>query len=163
MQLPNCPQCQNGLIENTNGQLQVCPYCDGTWVDPGVESFRIYLFDVLGTVLTANAVLTNLSVVIDGGASFRLKALAGTQTGAYRVRFRHASGEYMSSGGIGQTNDLVNNANIIGTAQAPFPVIPFSLYGPSGQILLDIEDLSAAQNTVQIAFIGANVYPSPRK
>jgi len=117
----------------------------------------VYVFDI---VLTALQNRPNEKVVMDGGAAFRLKALSGTQTGAYRVRFRHASGEYMSSGGIQNSNDLVNNANMIGTAQFPFPIVPTTLFSASGHILIDIEDLSNAGNTVQICLIGANVYPS---
>lgn len=154
-----CPHC-NGerYVETPSGLLQVCPLCDGAGKDPGVETMRLYVFDI---ELTALQNLANQKVVIDGTAPFRLKALSGTQTGIYRVRLRHASGEYMSSGGAGDTNDLVNNANMIGTAQFPFPIAPPSMFSESGHILIDIEDLSNADNTIQIAFIGANVYPTP--
>ncbi len=156
-----CPHCNgSGSVESNAGMLAVCPHCDGTGRDHGVETFRIYVFDI---VLTANQVQDNQRVTIDGSAVFRLKALSGTQTGAYRVRLRHASGEYMSSGGIGSSNDKVNNANIIGTAQFPFPMSPPSEYGASGHILIDLEDLSSAGNTIQIAFIGSNVYPSKER
>jgi len=140
--------------------LALCPHCEGTGRDNGVESFRVYLWD--GT-LTASEVRDNQRVTIDGGATFRLKALTGSETGAYRVRLRHASGEYMSSGGIGGTNDKVNSANMIGTAQFPFPVSPPSEFGASGHMLIDLEDLSVANNAIQIAFIGANVYPSQNR
>lgn len=153
-----CPMCDGAkFLGGGNELMQPCPLCDATGVDPGVEVFRVYIFDIS---LTALQRLDNQRVVIDGTAAFRLKALAGTQTGTYRIRFRHASGEYMSSGGTGGTNDLVNNGNMIGTAQFPFPVIPQTLYGPNGHILIDIADLSNANNTIQIAFIGANVYPN---
>jgi hypothetical protein len=159
-----CPLC-NGqrIIDTPSGLVQACPLCDGTGADPGLEVFRVYTYDI---VLTALQRVDNDVVVIDGGAAFRLKALTGTQTGAYRVRFRHASGEYMSRSGKAAvagvvSNDLVNNANLIGTAQFPFPIVPTSLFGPAGNIMVDIEDLSNAQNTIQIALIGANVYPSP--
>lgn len=155
-----CPNC-NGqrIVESPSGLLQACPLCDGTGADPGLETFRVYVFDI---ELAADERRDNESVVIDGGAAFRLKALTGTQTGAYRVRFRHASGEYMSRGRGGgfASNDLVNNANMIGTAQFPFPIVPTSLFGANGNVLIDIEDLSSAENTIQIALIGANVYPS---
>lgn len=158
MQNQACPYCNGtGSVETSAGLLALCPHCEGTGLDQGVEVFRVYVFDV---ELTANQNLPNQRVVIDGGAPFRLKALSGTQDGAYRVRFRHATGEYMSSG---TQTDLVNNGNIIGTAQFPFPVSPPSMYGASGAILIDIEDLSGAGNTVQIAFIGANVYPTANR
>lgn len=155
-----CPTC-NGtrMITGPGGEYQACPSCAGSGVDPGVEVFFVYTYDV---VLTASQILVAQSVVIHGDADFVWKAIAGVQSGNYRIRFGYGSSSYLSAGGAGATNDRVRNANIVGTAQFPFPVIPHIVIPRAGNILFDIEDLSVASNTVQIAFIGAKRYPSAR-
>lgn len=154
-----CPTC-NGqkIVQTPNGQLyQPCPTCGGTGKDPGVEIPFQYVYD---RALLASEVRLSDGVVTLGEADFIWKAVSGVQTGNYRIRFGFGGGGYMNSGGQGSTNDRVRNANIIGTAQFPFPIWPYVVIPRTGKILFDIEDLSAAPNTVQICFIGALVYPS---
>jgi hypothetical protein len=159
--LQRCPNCNGARFVEapSSGLLLPCPMCDATGVDPGVEDFFVYVFDLTITA-GVGARNDNQKVVIDGSAGFRWKALTGTQAFDYRVRFRQQSGAYMSSGGIGGSNDLVNNANIVGTAQFPFPILPHPMFPPSGHILQDFENRNAGANTIQIAFIGAKVVPT---
>lgn len=154
-----CPRCGGkGDIPTPNGSMyQQCPTCGGSGKDPGVEIPFQYVFDI---VLTSGQTVNSVGVTTLGEADFVWKMTSGTQTGAYRIRFGFGGGGYMSSGGQGATNDKVNNANIIGTAQFPMPIFPYVVVPKSGKILFDLEDLSIAGNTIQIAFIGSFLYPS---
>ena len=159
--MQRCPNCNGArFVESPSGLLLPCPMCDATGVDPGVEDFFVYVFD-LQIPAGVGTRRDNQKVVMDGSAEFRLKALTGTSDESYRIRLRQQSGQYMSGGGAEGSNDLVNNENLIGTAQFPFPIVPHPMYPSSGQILMDLENRDADPNTIQIAFIGAKVQPTP--
>lgn len=101
--------------------------------------------------LTANQALTDQTVIIDSDSDFLILGLAGTQTGNYRVNFKSGNGRY-----VAQTQ--IRNANLVGTGQFPVP-LPKPLFVPSrGRIAIDITDLSAAGNTVELVFIGIRLY-----
>jgi hypothetical protein len=155
-----CPTCNGArIIPSPNGQYQECPSCDGAGTDPGVELLFVYIFDV---VMTALQRLNNQRVVVDGDAEFVWKAFTSRQNNPYRIRFSSGAGTYISSGGGGATNDLVRSENIAGTAEFPFPIIPHVIIPRAGNILFDIEELGGGANTIQLAFIGAKRYPTPR-
>jgi len=101
--------------------------------------------------LTASQSLKDQSVPIDGDSDFLILALAGTQTGAYRLNFKTGTGRYLAQQGL-------RNANIVGTGQFPC-VLPKPMLIPArGRIAVDIEDLSVAGNTVELVFIGIRLY-----
>lgn len=155
-----CPACKGqGMIPSPDGrQWQICPMCDGAGSDPGIEREFTYLFQIQ---LTALQVLLNQRIVINGDAPFRVKFRTRTSSGGFRIRIYDSVGQYYSSSGEGGTNDRVRDACVFGDGSLPFPVVPRILIPAGGFIGFDLEDVSNANNTVHLAFVGAKVYPSP--
>ncbi len=160
-----CPRCGgSGELTNPAGQLQPCWKCEGTGVDPGIQTWFVYIYD---RTLTSLQLLQSQSLLIQGDADFVWKATAAANlptggSGDWRIRFGYGSATYLSAGGIGAANNLVNRQNICGTGRFPFPVIPNIVIPRAGNILFDIEEIQSAAVTLQIAFIGAKRYPTPR-
>lgn len=122
-------------------------------IDPSNEPGFIdrpfnYAYNV---VLTADQVLFNEVVSIFTEADFAWRGIMFTSTGLFAVRFQDGQGYYLSAG-------MIYSTNLPNTAGDPFPQFPEILYPAGGRIQLDIQDLSDAQNTIQILFIGANRY-----
>lgn len=155
----NCPFCKGDkIVVNQGGAYQTCPVCAGNGEDPGVERFFTYIYQV---ALTANQVLSNQRIVVNGDAPFRLKLLTRVKTGDFRIRLFDSQNHYYSSSGEGGTNDRVRDACIMGDGQLPVIIVPHIDIPAGGYIGFDLEDISAAPNTVHLAFIGAKVYPTP--
>lgn len=102
-------------------------------------------------VLTASQTLIGETVSVFSEAAFCFRGLVFTSTGLFAVRFQDGEGYYLQSGMVYSTNYPNNPGD-------PFPWYPEVVYPPSGQIWIDIQDLSGSQNTVQILFVGANRY-----
>lgn len=102
-------------------------------------------------VLTASQVLQGQTVSIFSEAAFCFRGLLFTSTGLFAVRFQDGEGYYLQNGMVYSTNYPNNPGD-------PFPWMPEVVYPASGRIWIDIQDLSGAQNTVQILFVGANRY-----
>ena len=126
------------------GYSPVTPAAAGANNQAGYDEFGIQVYD---KILTANQELIDQAVIIDADADFIWTKLAGNSTGIYEIRFRLPGGRYMS-------NSRIRNANLIGTAQFGVPVYPYVFIPAAGKIGIDIKDLSAAGNTVQICLIG---------
>jgi hypothetical protein len=156
-----CPQCKGkGQVKNPNGSLyQVCPYCGGDGQDPGVERFFEYKWPAFQ--LTALQLLPNQRIVISGDSDFRIKMLMRRKTGDFRIRLYDSSGHYYSSSGEGGTNDRVPDVCLFGDGQLPFLVVPHIMIPAGGFIAFDLEDLSNANNTIELVFGGAKVYATP--
>jgi hypothetical protein len=107
-----------------------------------------YVYDV---TLEANQALFNEVTSIFTEADFCWRGLIFSQTGLFQVRFQDGQGYYLSAG-------MVFSSNLPNTAGDPFPWFPEILYPAGGQMQLDIQDLSGAENVVQILFVGANRY-----
>lgn len=101
--------------------------------------------------LTASQALTDQSVIIDSDSDFLVLALAGTQTGNYRMNFKSGNGRYVAQ-------SQLRNANIVGTGQFPVPLPKPLLVPARGRLGIDITDLSVASNTVELVFIGIRLY-----
>jgi len=121
------------------GYDPVPPAPAGAINQTGYDEFGIQVYD---KILTANQELID-----QADADFIWTKLAGNSTGIYEIRFRLPGGRYMS-------NSRIRNANLIGTAQFGVPVYPYVFIPAAGKIGIDIKDLSAAGNTVQICLIG---------
>lgn len=106
---------------------------------------------VYNVVLTADQNLTNEVVSIFTEADFAWRGLIFTNTGLFSVRFQDGQGYYLSAG-------MIFSSNMPNTSGDPFPQFPEVLYPAGGRIQLDISDLSSAENTIQILFVGANRY-----
>ncbi|MBK8200733.1 MAG: hypothetical protein IPK75_20545 [Acidobacteria bacterium] len=155
-----CTYCNGArVVENRAQQLQACPICEGTGFEPGEERFFTYIYQV---TLTALQVLLNQRIVTNGDADFRIKLNTRTATGGFRIRLFNNEGQYYSSSGEGGTNDRVRDSLIFGDGSLPFIVVPHIFIPKGGSIGFDLEDVSNANNTIQLAFSGAKVYP-PRR
>jgi len=104
---------------------------------------------VYNVALTASQVLIGQTVSIFSEADFCFRALLFQSTGLFGIRLQDGQGYYMDSGFVFSTNYPNNPGD-------PFPWLPEVVYPASGRIWIDIEDLSASGNTVQIVFVGAN-------
>ena len=104
---------------------------------------------VYNVALTASQVLIGQTVSIFSEADFCFRALLFQSTGLFGIRLQDGQGNYMDSGFVFSTNYPNNPGD-------PFPWLPEVVYPASGRIWIDIEDLSASGNTVQIVFVGAN-------
>ena len=107
-----------------------------------------YIYNV---VLTASQVLNNEVVSIFTEADFAWRGLIFSATGLFSVQFQDGQGYYVSAGQIFSTN-------MPNTPGNPWPVFPEILYPAGGRIYLNITDLSAATNTIQLLFVGVNRY-----
>jgi len=109
-----------------------------------------YVYDV---VLTASQSLYDQSTPIRNDADFEWRAMVlAVNTGVFRVRFSDSQGYYFSNGFINSANFLDNGARL------PWTVFPGVLLPAGGKIGIDIQDLSAAENTIQLIFRGVNRY-----
>jgi len=102
---------------------------------------------VLQVVLTGSQVVQNLQQQIDRDADFIWNSLWGTQTGIYSIQFRDANGRLMSSA-------QMRNANAVGTAQFPVPLMKPRTIPGGGFITMNITELSTAGNTIELVFGG---------
>ncbi|MCS7261031.1 MAG: hypothetical protein NZ765_09645 [Anaerolineae bacterium] len=106
---------------------------------------------VLDVSLSGNQERLDVPLFTDSDSEFILEALAGTSTGAYQIRVRLPNGRYMS-------NAAVRNANAVGSAQFPVPIIPTVTVPPGGRLGFDLKDLSGQSNTVQLVLLGRRRY-----
>jgi hypothetical protein len=113
-----------------------------------------YVYDV---ALTANQALRDQSVPIMSDADFEWRALVlAAATGAFSIRFSDSQGYYLSNG------FLLSNNFLVATVPIPWPVSPGILFPGGGRIGIDINDLSAAPNTIQLTFRGVKRYRLPQ-
>jgi hypothetical protein len=105
--------------------------------------------------VTLQALLqTTLSIVIDADADFQAIWLIANSTGPFNCRFGDAStGRYFMSG-------LINNVNLFGTAQAPFPMLPPYVFKRQGSITIDLVNAVAGPNVIQVVFSGKKIFAS---
>jgi hypothetical protein len=113
-----------------------------------------YVYDV---VLTASQQLRDQTVPIMSDADFEWRALVlATATGAFSIRFSDSQGYYLSNGFLLSQNFLV------ATVPIPWPVSPGVLFPMGGRIGIDINDVSAAGNTIELVFRGVKRYRLPQ-
>ena len=112
-----------------------------------------YVYDV---ALLANAILRDQSVPIHTDSDFVLRAVVLSQaTGAFSIRFNDSQGYYLSSGFLLSANFLS------GTVPYPYPIFPEMIFPAGSRIGVEINELSAAPNTVQMLLRGAKRYRLP--
>lgn len=108
-----------------------------------------YVYDV---VLNASQFLRDQSVSCTNDADFCIRAMVlAFSTGTYNLRIADSQGYYISNG-------MIVSANIQGDAASPYPIFPEIMIPAGGRIAIDIQDTSAAPNTVQILFRGVKRY-----
>ena len=111
------------------------------------------------TVLTANQIVTS-RIVLDGEADFLFKLNCVSSTGSFRIRLGTSdSGIWFSSCGNvqGGGNDRVLSTLFFGNGQFPFPVVPHIWFPRSAALIMDLQDISAAGNTLEFAFHGSKL------
>lgn len=104
--------------------------------------------------LSASQLQQGQVVSIFTEADFVWRGLTFNSTGLFAIQFQDGEGYYLSSG-------LVLSSNMPNTAGDPWPRFPEVFYPAGGRIYFNIQDQSAAPNTGQILFIGANRYRVP--
>lgn len=140
------------MRNNTN--LYAPEFLNG--VNPSAPAgFVDMAFDyVFNQVLTASQVLRDLRVDVHTDADFIWRGIVYTSTGAFQIRFSDAQGYYLS-------NSMVNYLNLSGQAGTPTPVFPELFFPAGGRLMVDIDDLSVAGNTVQVLLRGCKRYRLP--
>ena len=131
----------------------------GNQLDPAQFSARTgkYFYD---GVLTSLQLLTNQSITLRGQEMyFAIMRLMYVSTGAFRSNLYTSTSERYTYGTINATTDRVRVECMYGTAQRP-AVLPVPMIIPgSSQIMFDLEDVSAAGNTLHLVFEGVRLYP----
>jgi hypothetical protein len=107
---------------------------------------------VFSRSLTANQALIDQALYTDGDSEFLITSVVGTSTGAYSIRLKGPTGRYLQSA-------AVRNTNFVGSAIFPSAILPALLLPANGRITLDVTDLSAAPNTIEILFRGIKRFP----
>lgn len=106
-------------------------------------------FDI---VVPASTELPNLARDVPTDADFIWRAtVANKQTGAYSVRFADSQGYFFADA-------LMHYLNLSASATAPSVNGKEVVIPAGGQIGIDILDLSGAQNTIEIVFLGVKRY-----
>lgn len=136
---PFAPPAYNGL--------------SGEYPNGFVDVDHSYVYQV---TLAASQMLRDQQQPIDTDADFVLRAIQLTSnTGVFAVRFSDSQGYYLSNG-------LLRSAIfLVGTVPVPFPLFPELVFPSGGRIGIDIQDLSAAPNTVELTFRGVKRYKLP--
>ena len=136
---PNATAVLNGLV----------PEFPEQYIDVSFD----YVYDV---ALTASQQLRDQSVPIHTDSDFVLRAVILSQaTGAFSIRFNDSQGYYLSAGFMMSANFLS------GTVPYPYPIFPELLFPAGSRIGIEINELTAAPNTVQLVFRGAKRYRLP--
>lgn len=143
-----CPTCGGHGVVNGPTGTQRCPMCEGSGekFDPGL----FFTYEMGPVVIPLNGQINTFSVqILD--RSFRWMLLAGVSTGAFTVQIKDSRNKRPFS------NQQVHSANIMGSAQNPLPLLTPFTFEKRGSIMADFTDLSGAQNTVRLNFIGVEL------
>jgi hypothetical protein len=109
------------------------------------EEPALYVFQI---ALTANQTARSQKVPIDPDSDFMLTGLNGTSTGLYSINLLLPSGRMLA-------NLQLRSDNLVGTANQPTAIGPSPIYPAAGVgPVLDLTDLSAAPNNIEIVFSG---------
>lgn len=107
-----------------------------------------YLYVPPAGVLLASTTLAGQTVQIQTDSDFELRAwYISTATGLFQIRLGDATGYQFSSGFIISPGISTDPANpTVFSPQHPFPA--------GSRIMIDIQELSGSDNTIQIVFKG---------
>jgi len=129
------------------------PALNGMNLPPGQAVVPVdfgYPYDV---TLTALQSLNDEAVAIHTDSDFSLRAIrVASATGAFRIRLNDSQGYYLSSGKLYSGNFMT------GGVPFPFPLGVQFTFPAASRIGIEIEDLSGAQNVIEILFEGAKIY-----
>lgn len=127
------------------------PFLPEAMQGPNAETpaaFRAEAFDYVADIsLAANQTLIT-SIDIDPQTEFVWVALVvAQQTGTFSVKFSDARQWFLS-------NERVHSGNLTSSAATPYPIYPRLKIPANGKIVIDILDLSAAPNVIQLVARG---------
>ena len=109
--------------------------------------------------LTASQLLTSQAVTVRGHhAYFVVLRLMATFTGAFRTQIRTSETYGYHSNGLAGGNDRVRNECMWGTAARPHVLAVAMIVPANSALLLDLEDISVAGNTLHLVFDGIKLY-----
>lgn len=152
-----CPACagRRVLFNSKTGNPVTCPLCDGEGKRENYQRLpRWYIINAVITLALGN---TPGALAIDAMADFELIWLTRTSSnGVFTTAFQDASGRAWQ-------NLPVNDLNMFGTAERPFPIglSPVVLRAQTS-LMWTVTDLSGiAANTIQMALIGYDLYLAP--
>lgn len=135
---------QPGYVVSPGGLWQRCPACNGTGKEAPVPLQFTYEMD---TALAADAANVQASVQVNDKDFLWIFAMAQS-AGPFSALITDGSSKRQFS------NQALHQNVLFGTAQQPFPLpAPFTFL-KRGAILVSLNDLSGAANTVRLAFAG---------
>lgn len=136
---------------------EVNPYAAPVFADvvgPGDQFVDTAYTYVYNKTLTANQSLLGQVVSLDPDADFVLYAVQINSLTSVLGTL-----QLMDNQGMVFSNEPVNfGAFLIGGLPVPYAIEPGRIFAANGRILLNITDLSGAENTVQITFQGSKRY-----
>jgi len=143
-----CDVCNGGKFLQVGNQAVTCPSCNGSGrqYDPGLE----FTYS-LPIALIANQAINDQAILIQNSRPFRWLFAIASSTGAFSA--------LVKDGGRGIrpfANRQIQNVNMWGTAQQPMPIVPY-LFLPNSQILIDIANLTANPNAIELVFKGVEL------
>lgn len=153
MAVTQCKSCAGlGRVESKKtGIVQECPLCGGSGKEVNyIYMPRIYLLSASALVLAPSAQSIG-QMSIDAIAPFQAVNLVATREGTFTTELQDQSGRDWQ-------NAPVNDENMWGTAQNPFPLLAPLVIPAKAILRWKFLDTSAAQNEIQPCMIGFDLY-----
>lgn len=110
--------------------------------------------------LTSNQEVVGQQITFDGDAPLVITRMSAVSTGAFRFRLGDNEGHWYIGAGrnSGSSQNRVRSENLFGTASLPFLLPVPIVFPPNGNLIYDMQDISASGNTIEIAFVGFKMY-----
>jgi hypothetical protein len=157
-QTQDCSACQGGGIVSAGGQAMVCPLCDGSG-----KSFVPGLFYTYAATTTLTALGTGVLTISILNAPFKWVFACSQQTGAFTIGIADAKNSrqfFFSNTANNVPGNQLHYALVFGNAQNPFPVLNPYIFPQNGAIQIALTDLSNANNTIWLGFVGLELVPT---
>lgn len=152
-----CPGCAGRRVvyNAKTGNPVECPLCDGE--GKRVNYQRLPRWYIINATIVAALGTLQGALAIDAMADFELIWLCRTSsTGVFTTAFQDASGRTWQ-------NLPVNDLNMFGTAERPFPVglSPVVLRAQTSLLWTLVDTSGVAGNAIQLALVGYDLYLAP--
>lgn len=110
-----------------------------------------FLYQFAPTTVTANS-FSNVNVAIQADSDFLIQKLAARSTGTFRSRITDAGTNRAFQ------DNLLDNADIYGTAQQPNVLLYPQLINANSNIITELQDTSGNSNTIEIITEGLKLF-----
>lgn len=136
------------MVHGTNGQVQLCPMCEGTGEDynPG----RWFEYEI-GPIALAGQAQAQASSVQVLNRAFRWMMAVATSTFAFSAQIQDSRDLRPFS------NQAVHSSNFWGTAQNPMPLLTPFRFNKNSNILANLTDLGGGSGVAGVTNASANV------